>query len=660
MLRTGKSKQLFISLLSLAIFLTASTISAQCLRPGFKLVYGQFNHAAYQIIARDFNGDNKSDIASISYNGTLLISLGDGLGGFTSQTVYQGQTGFYKIYSADINGDGKLDLIPGAGGGGFATWLNNGSGGFSYLANYGHSWFGEPQFMDFNGDAKADMLAYYAVDQSYVFQVRFGDGVGGFTNPVNYPANNLQSFAAGDFNGDGKKDIATLTNNAPPHGLTIYLNDGAGVFSPGPTVNLNTHTHIEQVTDFNGDGKTDIVATSQDNTVSILLNNGSGGFTRSDYPMMASVNSIRLADFNGDGKLDVFAGLYETPNPTVNASILFSDGLGGFTRNDFLSSVSISWTAYGDAADFNGDNMADIVSLGSETGLRIWNRTCNQNGNTRRVDYTGDGIGDFALWRPSNGNWTILTGGISYRTVQWGLGSLGDIPVPGDYDGDGISDVAVFRAPSGDWYILRSSDGNGFGVHWGANGDKPAPGDYDADGKTDFAVFRPSDGGWYILKSSDGTMASYAFGMQGDKPVQFDFDGDDKTDVAVFRPSNGFWYILRSSDGNYTGQHFGQNGDIPVPGDYDGDSKADLAVYRLNVGLYYLKSWNNLQVGIPHNNYFGTSSAADRPAPLFNHDLITINVWRPANGFFGGLSDFHSGIFGTTGDIPVTAPYVIE
>lgn len=38
---------------------------------------------------------------------------------------------------------------------------------------------------------------------------------------------------------------------------------------------------------------------------------------------------------------------------------------------------------------------------------------------------------------------------------QWGL--PGDIPVPGDYDGDGISDFAVFRPTEGIWYVLLSS-----------------------------------------------------------------------------------------------------------------------------------------------------------------------------------------------------------
>ncbi len=668
----SKSIASFLSMLVL-MFVAAQlgarqNVQAQCPRPGFKLAHGDFSFPASKFIARDFNSDNKIDLASISYNGRLIVSLGDGAGKFPSQNVYTVDTGWLGITSGDINGDGKLDLILLGGNATYSMWLNNGAGGFSFLINLSYSspFYNETQFIDFNGDGKADLVIRFWTPETTVLHLRIGNGAGNFAPPATYARTNVQGFVTGDFNGDGKKDVALTDNEtAAQRTLTPYLNDGTGALTPGTTMNLGTDTILNQARDFNGDGKDDIIATTQRNTVTILLNNGSGGFTRIDHPLFPTINDTEVADFNGDGKLDVITAQYQSSNPRINAALLLGDGLGGFTRNDYLTSVPLGWTYSGDAADFNGDHMADIVVPGwaagtSAGGMHIWQRTCNLNTNTKRVDYTGDGLGDFAIWRPSNGNWVIQTGSNSFRTQQWGMGSLGDVPVPGDYDGDGISDLAVFRAPTGGWYVLKSSDGSGFGVHWGASGDKPAPGDYDADGKTDFAVFRPSDGGWYILKSSDYTMASYAFGISEDKPVQFDYDGDDKTDVAVFRPSNGVWYVLKSSDGSYTATHFGQAGDRPVPGDYDGDGKGDLAVYRIDVGLYYLRSWNNSQTSVPDSQYFGTHSGADRPAPLSNHEFMGLNVWRPASGFFGGYDNSHSSVIGTNGDIPVTAPYVIE
>ena len=197
-----------------------------------------------------------------------------------------------------------------------------------------------------------------------------------------------------------------------------------------------------------------------------------------------------------------------------SSSILFNNGSGSFTRNDCPALPATELAA---VADFNGDGKDDLLKYtGARTtgqlGLQVWLRTCNYTLNTKQVDYDGDGITDFSIWRPSTGKWMIrqsITG--TLRTQQWG-GSFGDVPVPGDYDGDGKSDLAVFRAPAGGWYVLKSSDNTLYGVLWGTSGDKPVPGDYDADGKTDLAVFRPSDGGWYILRSSDSTLSVSLFG----------------------------------------------------------------------------------------------------------------------------------------------------
>ncbi len=673
MSRNAKSTLRLMFVLAMSVMtaagLMAQTINAQCARPGFKLAYGNFAHAADAVIARDFNSDNKADIATISgTSGRMVVSLGDGLGGFTSQTAYLVGTGFYNIVSGDINGDGKLDLLLGGPLSTYSILLNDGSGGFGFPINLSFPEHNDDlQIIDFNGDGKGDILSAYSVSATRGFQIRIGDGAGSFPALFTYFLYNSRGFVAGDFNGDGKKDVAVTFNDPATRTVVLYLNDGSGALVAGTPINLGTDTVLELARDFNGDGKDDLIAkTLPTSAITILLNNGSGGFTRSDHPLFPTINEVAVADFNGDGKLDVITHHYNTPDPNLNASLLYGDGLGGFTRNDYQSGIVLGWSYNGDVADFNGDNMADIVapnwvSIWSPAGVRIWHRTCNLNVNTKRTDYTGDGLTDFAVWRPSNGNWIIKRSDLgTFITRQWGGGSFGDVPVPGDYDGDNKTDLAVFRAPVGVWYVLRSSDNSSYGVQWGANGDKPVPGDYDADGKTDFAVFRPADGGWYILNSSNNTLSYYYFGMPGDKPAQADFDGDDKTDVAVFRPSNGFWYMLKSSDGSFFYKHWGQDGDRPLPGDYDGDGKADIAIYRPAAALYYLRSGDNSAAAIPDTAFYGTPSAEDRPAFVGNYDMAEVLVWRPASGIFGGYFNTSSGSIGTFGDIPVTTPYVVE
>ena len=66
------------------------------------------------------------------------------------------------------------------------------------------------------------------------------------------------------------------------------------------------------------------------NTVSVMLNNGSGGFAQAaGSPVAAGTRpvAVALADFDGDGDLDIAV----TSNNTNTVSILLNNGAGAFT-----------------------------------------------------------------------------------------------------------------------------------------------------------------------------------------------------------------------------------------------------------------------------------------------------------------------------------------
>jgi len=140
----------------------------------------------------------------------------------------------------------------------------------------------------------------------------------------------------------------------------------------------------------------------------------------------------------------------------------------------------------------------------------------------------------------------------SGTAVSTAPSDAGDLPVPGDYDGDGQPEVALFRASNGNWSIRNSSTGALTTVLWGGVGDVVVPGDYDGDHRSDVAVFRPSNGTWYIRSWQTGLDVGASLGMAGDVPVPADYDRDGKTDMAVFRPSTATWHIRNSSTGVIT------------------------------------------------------------------------------------------------------------
>ena len=83
-----------------------------------------------------------------------------------------------------------------------------------------------------------------------------------------------------DFNGDNWADIAVA--NAAEGSVTILMGDGKGGFTPSPASPFRTgHGPFALAAgDFNGDGRIDLaVANNSDNTLTVLLGDGAGGFT---------------------------------------------------------------------------------------------------------------------------------------------------------------------------------------------------------------------------------------------------------------------------------------------------------------------------------------------------------------------------------------------
>ena len=188
-----------------------------------------------------------------------------------------------------------------------------------------------------------------------------GQGVGFAQN--SFPTGGSPNgVAVGDFNGDGKLDLAIA--NKGDNTVSILLGDGKGGFAAKVDFATAAGPTGVAVGDFNGDGKLDLaVACSGANVISILLGNGNGTFaSKTDFLTGNTPVGIVAADFNGDGKLDL-----ATANQSADTvSVLLGQGNGTFSAHtDFVAGqnpVAIL------ADDFNGDGKLDLATVNQTAG----------------------------------------------------------------------------------------------------------------------------------------------------------------------------------------------------------------------------------------------------------------------------------------------------
>jgi hypothetical protein len=261
--------------------------------PATVLIPASSSFEPISMVAADFNGDGKLDVA-VSYTDFLntvsfvQIYLGNGDGTFhAGGTLSVPMAGAHMI-AADFNGDGKLDLASSSG----FLGLGNGDGTFQDATVFYQIspetdtlgvWLGAA---DFNHDGKLD-LAFQTPENAGTDQpllIFFGNGDGTFQNPVSYAWGYLPADGAiADLNGDGNPDILILSsaNGGEQNTIAVFLGNPDGSFQPPAylRVRYGLSTIAILAGDFNGDGKVDVaVLDSGGNAVHLFAGNGDGTF----------------------------------------------------------------------------------------------------------------------------------------------------------------------------------------------------------------------------------------------------------------------------------------------------------------------------------------------------------------------------------------------
>ncbi|HWT00710.1 MAG TPA: VCBS repeat-containing protein [Pyrinomonadaceae bacterium] len=324
---------------------------------------------------------------------------------------------------------------------------------------------------------------------------------------------NPNEIAAGDWNKDGRLDIVTCNADDT---VTVLLGDGRGGFAPAPGEPMKVAAHLVAAGDVNNDGKIDLALTHHDSFgVIVLLGSGDGRFAPAPGSPFAAHqgtkahnHGLTFSDLNSDGNLDI-----TTSNQDDNSvSVLLGDGRGGFAPAAG-SPFPVGRAPYPHAvSDVNGDGRPDIITpdVGSGTVSVL----------------LGDGRGGFTAAAKS----------------PYAVASRPYYVAVGDVNGDGSRDVITTHD---DISLVTTLLGDGRG------GFAPAP------------------------------HSPFDLGRQPYEIAAADINGDARMDLIVGAAGNNSLNVLLSDErGGYThagGSPYAAGGNPrAVTGDVNGDGKLDL------------------------------------------------------------------------------------
>ena len=517
------------------------------------------------LVAGRFDADAILDLAvACAGDDRVRVLKGNGDGTFTAGPILTVGDEPVGLAAADLEPDGDLDLVSANHSAGTVSILTNDGTGVFTPAGVSPVVGGTPTgvaVLQVAGTSRLDIVT--ASGPNTWVDLLLDDGAGGY-QAATHPSVLLgpQSVVPVDADADGRLDLAVPCRTSDAVAVLLARPPGPPPLAAAVRYAVGSQPAAAAAVDLDGDLDVDLaVANEGASTVSILLNNGSGGFSAFGGPrtVRSGPRAIVAGDFDRDGIQD----LAVSSNVANEVSLLRGTGSGNF--------AAVAWVGAGPgpdglaAADVDGDLDLDLlvcnrVSSGTVTFLRNTSTVGAISfvlADTFAVgpDPTSIFVGrldgnatlDFAVANYTAARLTVLHGNgagdfadLTPEILPLAAGDVTPTSVLGaDFDGDGDADLAATVLTGSAVSIFRN-DGTSFfqppsripamdlAVH-------AAAADVNHDGKLDLAV---ATTGFEALRGQ-GSVTTFEAGedfVAGGSPVHViveDFSRDGIRDVAV-------------------------------------------------------------------------------------------------------------------------------
>jgi hypothetical protein len=572
--------------------------------------------APRSIAIADLNADGKLDLVSANSGGATVSVLfntttpGAATPTFSAQQTLATGTTPVAVVAADLDGDGRPDLVV----------ANNGADTLSVLLNTATPGASVPSFgaqqtvptgshpswasvADVNGDGRPDLVVANHDANSVGVLLNLaaaGNATVSFAAQQSFPvgAAPTQTTLA-DVNGDGLPDVLVGYNGGSSVAVLLDVTApgaSAANFAAAVALPVGAGLHSVAATDFNGDGKPDLVATNgADGTMSVLLNTRVAANTapplaaKQDFASafdpvgLAVPYFVTTADLNGDGKPDMI--VVDSDAANSNIGVFFNTTLPGVAAPTF-GARQIFATGSGSqvlaVADFNADGKLDLA---------VQNRNAGTLSVLLNTAVPGAGAPSFAAQQ-------ILASGADAVSIA-----------AADLNGDGRPDLAVALHGSTTLGVLLNTTAPGANTvtfttqQTFSTGTAPfgvAIADINGDGRSDLISANNGAGTVAVLLNtttpgaalaSFATQMTFAAGSFPQTVTTADLNGDGRMDLITSDTGdNTVGVLLNTTAAGATTPSFAAkqtfvSGALPIAviaADLNGDGRRDLITANFN------------------------------------------------------------------------------